>query len=126
MNIITKEGFDFAFTPTSCEGCGGNCCIGESGNIWISKQEIVNLSIHLNIGLDKLFDNFLEKRGYKYSIKEVQLAKDNYACIFFDMEKRGCSVYEARPIQCRTFPFWDYFKSNKEEVFKECPAIKEL
>lgn len=126
MNIITKEGFDFAFAPTGCEACGGNCCIGESGNIWISKQEIVNLSIHLNIGLDKLFDNFLEKRGYKYSIKEVQLAKDNYACIFFDMEKRGCSVYEARPIQCRTFPFWDYFKSNKEEVFKECPAIKEL
>ena len=126
MNIVTKEGFDFAFEPSGCESCGGNCCLGESGNIWISKQEILNLSIHLNIGLDKLFDNFLEKRGYKYSIKEVQLSKDNYACIFFDMEKKGCSVYEARPIQCRTFPFWDYFKSNKEEVFKECPAIKEL
>jgi hypothetical protein len=24
------------------------------------------------------------------------------------------------------FPFWDYFKENEEEVYKECPAIKNL
>lgn len=29
--------------------------------------------------------------------------KANYDCIFW---KNGCSVYEARPLQCRTFPFW--------------------
>ncbi len=126
MNLVTKEGFDFVFDLSGCESCGGNCCIGESGNIWISKQEILNLSIYLNIGLDKLFSDFLEKRGYKYSIKEVKISKDNFVCIFFDLDKKQCSVYEARPMQCRTFPFWDYFKSNKEEVFKECPAIKEL
>jgi Fe-S-cluster containining protein len=33
------------------------------------------------------------------SLKE----KANYDCIFW---KNGCSVYEARPLQCRTFPFW--------------------
>ena len=62
----------------------------------------------------------------KKNREERQLAKDNYACVFFDLEKKCCSIYEARPTQCRTFPFWDYFKENKEEVFKECPAIKEL
>ena len=126
MNIVTKEGFDFAFNPVSCETCEGNCCIGESGNIWINKLEIDNLAKHLNLSLEELRNSYLEKRGYKYSIKEVQLAKDNFACVFFDLNKKQCSIYNVRPVQCRTFPFWDYFKSNKEEVFKECPAIKEL
>jgi Fe-S-cluster containining protein len=30
-------------------------------------------------------------------------------CVFFDNAARRCSVYEARPRQCRTWPFW---KSN--------------
>lgn len=124
MNIIKKEGFNFGFDPQGCDTCEGNCCIGESGNIWINKQEIENLSNHLDISLEELRFRFLEKRGYKYSIKEVKLSSDNYACIFFDLEKKQCSIYEARPIQCRTFPFWDYFKNHKEEVIKECPAIK--
>ncbi|TLP37668.1 YkgJ family cysteine cluster protein [Arcobacter arenosus] len=124
MNIIKKEGFDFGFDPQGCDTCEGNCCIGESGNIWINKQEIENLSNHLDISLEELRFRFLEKRGYKYSIKEIKLSSDNYACIFFNLEKKQCSIYEARPIQCRTFPFWDYFKNHKEEVIKECPAIK--
>lgn len=126
MSIITKEGFDFAFDPKGCNSCEGNCCIGESGNIWINRQEIENLSRYLDLSLDQLREKFLEKRAYKYSIREVRLSKDNYACVFFNLDKKQCSIYEARPIQCRTFPFWDYFKENKEEVKKECPAIREL
>ncbi len=126
MNIIKKEGFDFAFDPSGCDTCAGNCCIGDSGYIWINKNEIENLANHLNISIEELGLNYLRKVGYKYSLKERQLAKDNYACVFFDLEKKCCSIYEVRPTQCRTFPFWDYFKENKEEVFKECPAIKEL
>lgn len=126
MNIVTKEGFDFGFDPKGCDTCEGNCCIGESGNIWINKIEIEKLQEHLNISLEELKDKFLEKRGYKYSLKEIKLAEDNYACVFFDLNKKQCTIYEARPIQCKTFPFWDYFKNNKQEVIDECPAIKEL
>lgn len=124
MNIIKKDGFDFSFDPNGCDTCEGNCCIGQSGNIWINKTEIENLAKHLNITLDELRVKFIEKRGYRYSLKELKLSQDNYACIFFDLNKKQCSIYEARPLQCRTFPFWDYFKQNKEEVIKECPAIK--
>ena len=126
MNIIRKEGFDFAFDPKGCDTCAGNCCIGESGYIWINKSEIETLAKHLDMSIEDLAYKYLFKAGYKYSIKEKQLDKNNYACVFFDLEKKCCSIYEARPIQCRTFPFWDYFKENKEEVFKECPAIREL
>ncbi|NVJ53733.1 MAG: YkgJ family cysteine cluster protein [Campylobacteraceae bacterium] len=126
MSLIKKDGYDFAFNPKGCESCEGNCCIGESGNIWISRQEIEYLKNHLNISIEELASKYIEKRGYRYSIKERKLAENNYACIFFDLEKKQCGIYEARPTQCRTFPFWEYFKTNKEEVIKECPAIKEL
>ncbi|RXK08087.1 YkgJ family cysteine cluster protein [Halarcobacter bivalviorum] len=126
MSLIKKDGYDFAFNPKGCETCNGNCCIGESGNIWVNKEEIERLKNHLNISLEELSKSYIEKRGYKYSIKEVKLAEDNYACIFFDLEKKQCGIYEARPTQCRTFPFWEYFKKNKEEVIKECPAIETL
>ncbi|MGB0989332.1 zinc/iron-chelating domain-containing protein [Arcobacter sp. F155] len=126
MSLIKKDGYDFAFNPKGCDSCEGNCCIGESGNIWISRQEIEYLKNHLNISIEELASKYIEKRGYRYSIKERKLAENNYACIFFDLEKKQCGIYEARPTQCRTFPFWEYFKTNKEEVIKECPAIKEL
>ena len=60
----------------------------------------------------------------KYSIKEKLLSKNNYACAFFDVDKKQCSIYEARPSQCRSFPFWEYFKHNVDELKQECPAIK--
>ena len=125
-NLIKKDGFNFAFDPNGCNNCNGNCCIGESGYIWINSQEIQALAFHLKISVEDLKIRFLNKIAYKYSIKEVQLAQNNYVCCFFDLDKKQCKVYDVRPTQCRTFPFWDYFKENEEEVYKECPAIKSL
>jgi len=125
-NLIKKDGFNFAFNPSGCDSCGGNCCIGESGYIWINSQEIEALALYKKISSEDLKKRYLNKIAYKYSIKEIQLASNNYACCFFDLDKRQCSIYNVRPNQCRTFPFWDYFKENEEEVYKECPAIKSL
>ena len=121
--MIEHKEYPYKFDENKCSSCEGNCCIGESGYIWISKAECEKLATHLNITLDELGMNYLLKIGYKYSIKERQVSQNNYACVFFDLEKKQCSVYEARPSQCRTFPFWEYFKNNINEVKKECPAI---
>lgn len=125
-NLIYKDGFDFCFDQTLCSQCEGNCCIGEPGYIWINKDEIENLAKYLNITTQELKYNYLKKVGYKYSIKELKLRGSNHVCIFFDTEKKQCCVYDARPMQCRTFPFWDYFKNNRQEVFLECQAVKEI
>lgn len=122
-SLIKKDGYNFAFNPKACESCAGNCCIGDSGYIWISKNEIDTLAKYLKISIEDLIEKCLYKVGYKYSIKEIKLDKNNFACCFFNLEKKQCMIYEARPIQCRTFPFWDYFKKNENEVYKECPGI---
>jgi len=77
------------------------------------------------MSIDELAMNYLKKVNHRYSIIEKQLGIEDYACIFFDENLKRCSIYEARPNQCRTFPFWEQFKcSAKEEVAKECPGIR--
>jgi Fe-S-cluster containining protein len=61
------------------------------------------------------------------SFKLVSLLEQpNYDCIF--LKEGRCSVYDARPIQCRTYPFWpaimDDAESWKEEG-QSCPGIGE-
>lgn len=125
-NLVKKDGYNFAFDSKACESCAGNCCIGESGYIWISKNEIEALAKYLNIDSEILKEKYLFKVGYKYSIKEVKLSENSFACCFFNLERKQCTIYEVRPTQCRTFPFWDYFKINENEVYKECPGIKKI
>lgn len=125
QKIIKKDGFSYGFDPSACDTCKGNCCIGESGYIWISKSEILALSSHLGMGDLEFVNEYLSKIGYRYTLKEEEF-EGGYRCIFFDMIKRCCSVYNARPAQCRTFPFWDHFKTHQEEVEKECPGIYPL
>ena len=122
MKII-KDGWDFSFDTTICNSCDGNCCIGESGYIWISIKEIEKLASYLNLPIKEVFLKYINKIDYKFSLKEVYISKNNYRCIFFNMDKKQCDIYEVRPTQCKTYPFWDRFKKYKSEVIKECPAI---
>ncbi|GHV71630.1 hypothetical protein AGMMS49928_24290 [Spirochaetia bacterium] len=45
--------------------------------------------------------------------------KSNFDCIFWE---NGCSVYNSRPLQCRTFPFW-FSNLASEEAWKEAAAL---
>ncbi len=122
---MTKENFNFAFNPSACETCEGNCCIGESGYIWVTPAEITAIASHIGLDEETFRATRLRKAGYRYSLKENKLG-ESYECEFFDKQKRQCSIYEVRPSQCRTFPFWDYFKEHIQEVEKECPGIIRL
>ena len=118
--LITKEGFKFKFNPNACEECGGKCCIGESGYVWVNKEEIEKIAKFLGLEIEEFIKNYLRKVEYKYSLKEIK--KDNsYECVFFENGK--CLIYEVRPRQCREFPFWDYFKDDFSYLLKECPGV---
>ena len=123
--MIEQDGFSYKFDELKCNSCDGNCCIGESGYIWITKNEIEKLAQFQGVSIQELAEQSLKKVGYKYSIREIELSSNNFACKFFDLDKRQCSIYDVRPSQCRTFPFWDYYKDKIEEVKQECPAIVE-
>jgi Fe-S-cluster containining protein len=125
LEIIRKDGFKFGFNPKACEECGGKCCTGESGYVWVNFLEIDKISNFLKINKEEFIRLYLRKVGYKFSLKERQIDKNNYACIFFDNNNKKCMIYDVRPMQCKTYPFWDFFKNNINEVKKECPGIVE-
>ncbi|HHC11511.1 MAG TPA: YkgJ family cysteine cluster protein [Campylobacterales bacterium] len=123
MDLVTKDGYNYKFNPTACESCGGACCTGESGYIWVKYQEIEKMAQFLELTIEEFATMYLRKVKHRYSIIEKKIDTDNYACIFFDNNIKQCTIYPVRPLQCRTFPFWEIFKKDIEEVKKECPGI---
>ena len=119
---MREEGYPYAFNPKACETCEGRCCTGESGYIYVTKEEIFAIAELLEMDVNEFALKYLFKKGYKYSIKERKVG-DSYECVFYDKHNNGCTIYKARPKQCRTFPFWDYFKTRIDELKEECPGI---
>lgn len=93
-----RDGLRFA-----CTQCG-NCCTGAPGYVWVNQDEIAALAKLLEIDDVKVFEKrYVRRVGIRKSLKEFA----NGDCVFFDGGSRKCTVYSARPRQCRTWPFWD-------------------
>lgn len=122
---MTCSEYDYSFDESFCDKCGGKCCTGESGYIWIDETEIRNLAEFFGLSRDEFKKLFLYKEAGKFSIKEKPY-NGGFACVFFDEKNKNCGVYDFRPSQCRSFPFWDYFKDKIEELEQECIGVKRL
>ncbi len=105
----------------TCTGCG-NCCTGAPGFVWVNQEEIAALA--QLVGQDDLaaFERqYVRNVGIRKSLKEYP----NGDCVFFDGQTRRCKVYEARPRQCRTWPFWDSnlrSPDHWERTCRVCPG----
>lgn len=116
--MIEKDGFDFVFDESKCIECGGKCCIGD-GYVFLEIDEAKKIADYLNISLDEFGMQYLRMVGNRYALKENG---DNPDCIFLD-SKRQCRIYECRPKNCASFPFWDIFKKNPQGAFRECIGV---
>lgn len=90
-----QEGLRFC-----CTRCG-NCCQGP-GYVWVDDDEITVLAEHFNMDADTFQKVYTRKVGRSRSLRD-QASED---CIFYDKDQ-GCLVYEVRPRQCQTWPFWE-------------------
>jgi uncharacterized protein len=85
-----------------CSQCG-DCCTGAPGFVWVVAEEIKVLAEHVGLSVADFEEKYVRKVGIRKSLIEFA----DGACVFFDTTKRKCTVYEARPRQCKTWPFWD-------------------
>jgi hypothetical protein len=102
----------------SCQQCG-DCCVGEHGTIYVSRPEIEAIAASRHISVDDFTARYLYPYNDSFSIKEDAKGR----CLFFE---NGCAIYDIRPRQCRTFPFW--FSTLRSEavwrrVGRQCPGI---
>ena len=109
-----KDGLHF--TCTQC----GKCCTGEPGYIWVSEEEIDALAAFRGEQRHEFVAVYTYKTRGRVSLRE----KVNGDCIFYDKD-RGCTVYRVRPIQCRTWPFWESNIATPEDWIRTesvCPG----
>ncbi|MBP7552280.1 MAG: YkgJ family cysteine cluster protein [Spirochaetes bacterium] len=96
----------------SCQRCS-NCCRLEPGAVFLTQEDAENISEILNLSLNDFLTKYC-REIYKGEIPVVALKeKKNYDCILWN---NGCTVYNARPIQCRTYPYWPYIVESKEYI----------
>ena len=92
-----QEGLRF-----ECTQCG-DCCTGTPGYVWLNKQEIEAIAARLELTVPEFERRHVRKVGIRKTLDEHA----NGDCTLFDPVTRKCTVYEDRPRQCRTWPFWD-------------------
>jgi len=104
------------FTCTRC----GNCCTGAPGFVWVSPEELATLADYLGQPVEQVFALHTRVVNGEMSLNE----KPDGDCVFWD-RKAGCTVYEARPTQCRTWPFWQSTTKTKADwkrTQESCPG----
>lgn len=109
-----QEGLSF-----KCTGCG-KCCCGAPGYIWVTDEEIEKIREKLKLSKRDFYMKYLVQVGNKFSIKDLK--NNNYSCAFLRDGK--CSIYEVRPKQCRTYPFWPSIMKSKEAWEDEALACE--
>jgi Fe-S-cluster containining protein len=72
--------------------------------VWVNQEEISALAEIVGVqDADEFERLYVRNIGMRKSLREYS----NGDCVFFDGQTRRCNVYEARPRQCRTWPFWN-------------------
>lgn len=99
----------------TCSECG-DCCTGAPGFVWLKPAEIDALAERLELTVDEFERLYVKKVGARKSLKEFP----NGDCVFFDSETKHCQVYEQRPIQCKTWPFWDSNLKDPQKWRETC------
>ena len=106
-----------------CSKCSA-CCRHDPGYVFLSAFDVRNLLEHTGLALKDFLGTYVKKvdsgSGFWLSLRE----KPNNDCILWGGD--GCTVYEARPIQCSSYPFWHGVLDSDAEWSREshdCPGI---
>ena len=103
----------------TCTGCGA-CCTG-TGRVWLNEGEIRQMAAQLGQAVDKFVGDYIERREGRWALQEDSKTGD---CVF--LNEGRCGVYQARPRQCRTFPWWPSTLKDKAawaETKRVCEGV---
>lgn len=101
--------------PFDCTACG-KCC-KTKGQVYMTPEEHAKAADLLSMSKQEFVQQYashtlvdetngdLWVRLLDQSITSTPTTSDHHGCIFLN-EDNTCQIYEARPIQCSTYPFW--------------------
>lgn len=87
-----------------CTECG-KCCTKRDtfAHVYVDEDEVRALAGVLGITTR----SFRRRYTIRDDLGWDQIRFETHMCPFLDAATNRCNVYGARPVQCRTFPFWE-------------------
>lgn len=103
-----------------CQGTG-RCCVSRTGYgyVYFDLVDRRRLAKHLGVSTQSFTRKYCRKTGGHFHLKDF-----TGPCQF--LKGKGCTVYEARPNQCRTWPFWPENMNARtwnREIKTYCPGV---
>lgn len=122
------HGRDVSGLRFSCTMCG-HCCTGPEGYVLVSDAEAAALARRLGLSVEAFLARYTRETAQGRSLTESR-TDAGFDCIFLDRQKfpgkAVCGVYEDRPAQCRTWPFWPSnlrTRASWERAKRVCPGM---
>lgn len=118
-NVWYADGLHF--TCTQC----GNCCSGAPGFVWVMPDEVRRIAAF--VGLDAA--EFESRHTRTENGRKSLLEHPDGDCEFLERAPTGktsCRIHAVRPVQCRTWPFWDSNLRNRrawDSAARGCPGM---
>ncbi len=113
-----KDGLCF-----ECQRCSF-CCGHSPGYVYLSQRDLLALCKFFKMSVKEFVAVHCRWADYYYGDKVLALLeKNNYDC---ELWNNGCTAYEARPVQCSTYPFWSWMIKDRktwDECSKDCPGM---
>ena len=90
-------------TYFDCTKCPAFCCsIYE--RVQVTKRDITRLAKHFGVSFETARRRYTKQWEDERVLKKVEDKVFPETCIFLDQDKRGCTIYHARPNVCREYP----------------------
>lgn len=105
-----------------CKRCGFCCQVADPIDIY--PKDIRRLASHFSISIEDVIKEYTIPHPTE---PDLRAFKRTAPCIFYDEEKKGCTIYQARPMVCRCSPFLSPGQMGLQsvEVYEDCPASEE-
>lgn len=113
----------------------GRCCTGGAGFVWVEEHEVAALARAVGLSEESFAERYLKRAvdprsgAERLSLRERGAPGDSGAACSLLEGQRECTVYEARPEHCRSFPFWGSVLTDREAfetARTTCPGITPL
>ncbi|MFP7755434.1 YkgJ family cysteine cluster protein [Thermodesulfobacteriota bacterium B35] len=99
--MTTTSPTPLALSRTFCNFCPAYCCYRlEGASLYVMAEDINRIARHFNLSDGEVRRRFIEGR-------HTFRTREDGSCIFLATDRlcRRCSIHEARPKQCRDFPY---------------------
>lgn len=104
----------------ACERCG-NCC-RRPGVVHFTPGDVARAARFLELSPREFRRQYLMKEDGDWILE----GRPDEGCIFFDDAAKACLIHEAKPMQCRAWPFWPEVMKGRaawRRAARHCPGM---